>query len=241
MTNEHSKKELTTAAQQSKGQSPKAEYQSSVLSPQSSVLKIGVLALQGDFAEHIAMLHTLGAETVEVRHPEQLAGLDGLVIPGGESTAIGKLAELYGLKGPIAALAQQGLPIYGTCAGMIMLSRDIGDTAALIEGRPQSLFGVMDVKVRRNAFGRAIDSFETAALIPALGEPPFPMVFIRAPYIESVGRDVEVLAKLAEEDAPIVAAQQRNLLVSAFHPELTEDTRFHAYFLKMVEEQRGQH
>ncbi len=216
-----------------------AESQTSALSTQRSALRVGVLALQGDFAEHIAMLHKLGAETVEVRHPEQMAGLEGLVIPGGESTAIGKLAELYGLKQPIAALAQQGLPIYGTCAGMIMLSRDIGDTAALIEGRPQSLFGVMDVKVRRNAFGRAIDSFETSALIPALGEPPFPMVFIRAPYIESVGEGVDVLAKLVEQDAPIVAARQRNLLVSAFHPELTEDTRFHAYFLKMIEEQRG--
>ncbi len=218
-----------------------AEPQDSALSTQHSALRVGVLALQGDFAEHIAMLQRLGVATVEVRQPLQLAGIDGLIIPGGESTAIGKLAELYGLKGPIAALAQQGLPIYGTCAGMIMLSRDIGDTAALIEGQPQSLFGVMDVKVRRNAFGRAIDSFETSALIPTLGEPPFPMIFIRAPYIESVGRDVEVLATLAQGDAPIVAARQRNLLVSAFHPELTADTRFHAYFLKMIEEQRGQH
>ena len=231
---------MTTNQSKSKPHVANPENQDSYLMPHASCLKIGVLALQGDFAEHIAMLGRLGAETVEVRQPEQLAGLDGLVIPGGESTAIGKLAELYGLKGPIAALAQHGLPIYGTCAGMIMLSRDIGNSSALIEGQPQSLFGVMDVKVRRNAFGRAIDSFETSALIPALGEPPFPMVFIRAPYIESVGKDVEVLAKLTEEDAPIVAARQRNLLVSAFHPELTEDTRFHAYFLKMIEEQRGQ-
>lgn len=214
--------------------------QDTSLMPHASCLKVGVLALQGDFAEHIAMLKRLGAETIEVRHPEQLAGLDGLIIPGGESTAIGKLAELYGLKQPIAMLAQQGLPIYGTCAGMIMLSRDIGDTAAIIEGQRQSLFGVMDVKVKRNAFGRAIDSFETSAFIPALGEPPFPMVFIRAPYIESVGAGVEVLAKLDEESAPIVAAQQRNLLVSAFHPELTDDTRFHEYFLKMMNGQRGQ-
>ncbi len=230
---------MTTNHSSGKVQAAKTQPADSYLIPHASCLKVGVLALQGDFAEHIAMLRTLGAETVEVRHPTQLAGLDGLIIPGGESTAIGKLAELYGLKQPITALAQEGLPIYGTCAGMIMLSRDIGDTAAVIEGKPQSLFGVMDVKVRRNAFGRAIDSFETSALIPALGEPPFPLVFIRAPYIESVGKDVEVLARLDEEEAPIVAARQRNLLVSAFHPELTEDTRFHAYFLKMIEEQRG--
>lgn len=217
----------------------KAEQPNSALSPQPSALKVGVLALQGDFAEHSAMLRRLGAEVVAVRQPTQLLGLDGLIIPGGESTAIGRLADLYGLRQPIRKLVQSGLPIYGTCAGMIMLANDIGNTAALMDGQPQSLFGVMDVQVRRNAFGRAVDSFETAELIPALGQPPFPMVFIRAPFIAGVGKGVEVLARLSDARAEIVAARQHNMLVSAFHPELTDDTRFHQYFLNMISEREA--
>src|SRR5215210_1350416 len=189
-------------------------------------MKIGVLALQGAFREHIEALHKLGAETVEVRLPEQLEGLDGLIIPGGESTAIGKLAVKYGLQEAIQQYAQAGMPVYGTCAGMILLSRDVG--------REQPLLGVMDVKVERNAFGRQLDSFETDLDIPVLGGEKFPGVFIRAPKMESVGDGVEVLAKLP--DGTPVAAQQDNMLVTAFHPELTDDLRFHRYFLALVSE-----
>src|SRR6266540_3712878 len=150
-------------------------------------MKIGVLALQGAFREHIEALHKLGVEAVEVRLPEQLYDLDGLIIPGGESTAIGKLAVKYGLQEAIRRYAEMGKPVYGTCAGMILLSSDVG--------RDQPLLGVMDVKVERNAFGRQLDSFETSIDIPALGEEPCPGVFIRAPKIESVGEGVQVLAK----------------------------------------------
>jgi 5'-phosphate synthase pdxT subunit len=188
-------------------------------------MKIGVLALQGAFREHIEALHKLGVEAVEVRLPEQLEGLDGLIIPGGESTAIGKLAVKYGLQEAIQRYAQQGNPVYGTCAGMILLSKDVG--------RDQPLLGVMDVKVERNAFGRQLDSFETDLDIPALGDEPFPAVFIRAPKIESVSDGVEVLARLP--DGAPVAAREGNMIVTAFHPELTDDLRFHRYFLAMVE------
>jgi len=188
-------------------------------------MKIGVLALQGAFREHIEALQKLGAETIEVRLPEQLDDLDGLIIPGGESTAIGKLAVKYGLQEAIQRYSEMGRPVYGTCAGMILLSRDVGED--------QPLLGVMDLKVERNAFGRQLDSFETGLDIPSLGEEPFPGVFIRAPKIESVGEDVQVLAKLA--DGTPVAAKQDNMLVTAFHPELTDDLRFHRYFLAMVE------
>ena len=192
------------------------------------MMKIGVLALQGAFREHIEALQKLGAETVEVRLPEQLEGLDGLIIPGGESTAIGKLAVKYGLLEAIRRYAQAGKPVYGTCAGMILLSRDVG--------RDQPLLGVMDVTVERNAFGRQLDSFETNLDIPALGDETFPAVFIRAPKIESVGDGVKVLAKLP--DGTPVAAQQDKMLVTAFHPELTDDLRFHRYFLAVVEAAR---
>src|SRR3954468_20831874 len=175
-------------------------------------MKIGVLALQGAFREHIEALRKLGAEAVEVRLPEQLEGLDGLIIPGGESTAIGKLAVKYGLQEAIRRYAEEGNPVYGTCAGMILLSRDVG--------RDQPLLGVMNVKVERNAFGRQLDSFETDLDIPALGKEPFPAVFIRAPKIESVGDGVKVLARLP--DGTPVAAQQNNMIVTAFHPELAD-------------------
>jgi 5'-phosphate synthase pdxT subunit len=188
-------------------------------------MNIGVLALQGAFREHIEALHRLGVEAVEVRLPEQLEGLDGLIIPGGESTAIGKLAVKYGLQEAIRRYVSAGKPVYGTCAGMIMLSKDVG--------MDQPLFGLMDIKVERNAFGRQLDSFETGLEIPALGDKPFPGVFIRAPRIEDVGNSVQVLAKL--EDGTPVAAQEGNIIVTAFHPELTDDLRFHRYFLALVE------
>src|SRR5947207_10009190 len=176
-------------------------------------MKIGVLALQGAFREHIEVLRKLGAEAVEVRLPKQLEGLDGLIIPGGESTAIGKLAVKYGLQEAIRRYAQAGKPVYGTCAGMILLSRDVG--------RDQPLLGVMDVKVERNAFGRQLDSFETDLDIPALGEEPFPAVFIRAPKLESVGKDVQVLASLP--DGSPVAARQGNMVVTYYPPEVQDD------------------
>ena len=187
-------------------------------------MRVGVLALQGAFREHIEALRRLGAETVEVRLPEQLEGLDGLIIPGGESTAIGKLAVKYGLQQAIRQFAATGNPVYGSCAGMILLSNDVG--------RDQPLLDLMDVKVERNAFGRQLDSFETELVVPALGEERFPAIFIRAPKIESVGEGVEVLAKL--EDGTPVAARQGNMLVTAFHPELSGDLRFHKYFLDMI-------
>ena len=187
-------------------------------------MKIGVLALQGAFVEHEQILRRLGAEPVEVRLPEHLQGLDGLIIPGGESTTIGKLAVEYGLIEPLRAFAQQR-PTWGTCAGLIFLAKDIG-----IEHQP--ILGVMDVKVNRNAFGRQIDSFEVDIPVRGLGEAPFHAVFIRAPLVEEVHADVEVLATLA--DGRIVAVQQRHLLGTAFHPELTDDPRFHQRFLDLV-------
>ncbi|MCX7841091.1 MAG: pyridoxal 5'-phosphate synthase glutaminase subunit PdxT [Anaerolineae bacterium] len=187
-------------------------------------MKIGVLALQGAFIEHIKVLRSLGVEAVEIRKPEQLNDLDGLIIPGGESTTFGKLAVTYGLIEPIRAMCVAGKPVWGTCAGMIFLAKDIG--------RDQPLIGVMDVKVKRNAFGRQVDSFETDLDVPVL-EPraPFHAIFIRAPLIERVGQGVEVLARL--DDGTIVAARQGNLLATSFHPELTQDTRFHRYFLNL--------
>ena len=188
-------------------------------------MKIGVLASQGAFAEHIAMLRQLGVEAVPVRLPRELKGLDGLIIPGGESTSIGRLALAYDLVGRIKDLAKGGLPIFGTCAGMILLARKNSDAY------PEPL-ELMDMTVRRNAFGRQTESFETELLIPVLGDKPFPGVFIRAPLIERVIGKVEILAKLA--DGSPVAARQNNLLASAFHPELTDDLRFHQYFLEIV-------
>jgi len=194
--------------------------------------RFGVLALQGAFIEHVQMLRSLGVEATEVRLPGQLQGLDGLIIPGGESTTIGKLAVAYGLMEPMRQMAEQGLPVWGTCAGMILLARDVGHN--------QPLIGVMDISVKRNAFGRQVDSFETDLQVPALDAVsqveergrPFRAVFIRAPYIESVGRGVESIAHLSE--GPIVAARQGCLLATAFHPELSSDTRFHRFFLSLA-------
>jgi 5'-phosphate synthase pdxT subunit len=169
-------------------------------------MRIGVLALQGDFREHSAMLRRLGAEPVEVRRAEQLEGLDGLIIPGGESTAIGKLLVSYNLLEPLRDLIGQGKPVWGTCAGMILLSKDLG-------GLQQPLIGALDVKVERNAFGRQLDSFETDIPMPEVSDEPVHAVFIRAPLVEAVGKDVDVLGKL--EDGTIVAVRQDNILVTA--------------------------
>jgi 5'-phosphate synthase pdxT subunit len=188
-------------------------------------MKIGVLASQGAFAEHIAKLYRLEVEAIPVRLPEELAGLDGLIIPGGESTSIGRLMQDYRLTSKISELAKKGLPILGTCAGMILLAKENSNAY------PEPL-GLMDITVRRNAFGRQTESFETELLIPVLGEKPFPGVFIRAPLIEKVNGKVEVVARLT--DGTIVAARQGKLVALAFHPELTDDLRFHQYFLDIV-------
>jgi pyridoxal 5'-phosphate synthase pdxT subunit len=192
-------------------------------------MKIGVLALQGDFAEHISMLKRLGVETVEVRLPEHLKGLDGLIIPGGVSTTIGKLAVAYHLMDALKEFGQRHA-IWGTCAGAIFLSKDVS--------RDQPLLGLMDIKVERNAFGRQVDSFEEDLDVPELkqatnSDEDYHAVFIRAPIIESVAGDAKVLASVP--DGRIVAAQQGHLLATSFHPELTNDTRFHEYFLSLVD------
>jgi 5'-phosphate synthase pdxT subunit len=191
--------------------------------------KVGVLALQGDVAEHQAMLARSGVEPVAVKRAEQLDQVEGLIIPGGESTTIGKLLRRYGLLDPLRERTRKGFPIYGTCAGMILLADEIEDAAV-----DQPAIGGMHITVRRNAFGRQRESFETDLRVPALGEEPLHAVFIRAPSIEQVGEGVEVLATLS--DGRTVAARQGNLLVTSFHPELTEDTRMHRYFVDMVEE-----
>ena len=188
-------------------------------------MKIGVLALQGAFIEHVGVLQRLGAESFPVRLPEELDGLDGLVIPGGESTTISKLMLEFGLMQPVRRLGQEGLPILGTCAGMILLASEVS-------GSRIETLGLMDIGVKRNAFGRQVDSFETDLNLPALGGEPFRAVFIRAPAVEEVGLRVEVLAKLP--DGVVVAARQGELLTAAFHPELTDDPRFHRYFLDIV-------
>ena len=194
-------------------------------------MKIGVLALQGDFIEHIHILKSLGVEAVQVRKPEQLADLDGLIIPGGESTTFGKLAAEFGLIEPLRVFCNAGKPVWGTCAGMIFLAKDVG--------RKQPVLGLMDVTVKRNAFGRQVDSFEQDLDVPAISATEngqarsFHAIFIRAPLLESVGKGVEVLAKL--DDSTIVAARQGNLMATSFHPELTPDTRFHRYFLEHVQ------
>jgi len=188
-------------------------------------MKIGVLASQGAFIEHIKTLNKLDIEAVPVRLPGELKGLDGLIFPGGESTTISRLMASYKLVDEIAALAKDGMPVFGTCAGMILMAREIS-------GNTTQSLGLMDITVKRNAFGRQVDSFETQLKIPVLGEKPFPAVFIRAPIIESYAEDVEVLARL-DDDTP-VAARQGKMLGAAFHPELTDDLRFHEYFLKMA-------
>ena len=186
--------------------------------------KIGVLALQGAFIEHEKMLRDLGAETAQVRMPDQLADLDGLIIPGGESTTIGKLAIQYGLMEPLKTFAADK-PTWGTCAGMIFLAKELGHNQ-------QPILGLMDITVDRNAFGRQIDSFEANLNITGIEGDPLHAVFIRAPIATAIGEGVQALCEL--EDSRIVAAQQGHLLATAFHPELTNDSRLHAYFLNMV-------
>jgi 5'-phosphate synthase pdxT subunit len=190
-------------------------------------VRIGVLALQGDFAEHGQALARLGVEAVEVRLPADLQGADGLIIPGGESTTIGLLAERYGLAAAIKAFAGSGRAVWGTCAGMILLAAEALDGAA---GQP--LLGLMDVTVRRNAFGRQRESFETELTVPAVSEAPIPVVFIRAPLVERVGPGVEVLARMA--DNRVVAVRQGNILATAFHPELTRESAFHRFFVALA-------
>lgn len=196
-------------------------------------MKVGVLALQGAFIEHEKKLHALGIETVQVRLPAQLDGLDGLIIPGGESTVIGKLAAEYKLIEPLREFAS-ARPTWGTCAGMIFLARDIGNDR-------QPILGVMDITVNRNAFGRQIDSFEQALPVSVLDDAPFNAVFIRAPLVTAVDADaappVQILSTLP--DGRIVAVQQGHLLATAFHPELTDDLRLHAYFAQMVREEQS--
>jgi pyridoxal 5'-phosphate synthase pdxT subunit len=188
-------------------------------------MRIGVLALQGAFIEHIEVLHKLEVEAIPVRLPAALAGLDGLILPGGESTTISRLMDEYGLTGEIRKLGEEGLPIMGTCAGMILLAARIADSDI-------TPFSLIDITVRRNAFGRQQESFEAALAVPVLGKKTFPAVFIRAPLIEKVNGKVEVLARL--DDGTAVAARQGKLVVSAFHPELSDDARFHRYFLDIV-------
>jgi 5'-phosphate synthase pdxT subunit len=192
------------------------------------IMKIGVLALQGAFIEHQQVLKKIGAETVQVRLPEQLHDLQGLIIPGGESTTIGKMAVAYGLMDALREFGKH-TPIWGTCAGAIFLAKHIG--------LDQPLLGLMDITVERNAFGRQVDSFETDLSIPCIGSfngynGPFHAVFIRAPLITAVGNGVEVLSRLA--DNRIVAARQGHFLATSFHPELTGDSRFHRYFLELI-------
>jgi 5'-phosphate synthase pdxT subunit len=185
-------------------------------------MRVGVLALQGDFIEHAHMLRRMGHEPVEVRLPQHLAGLDALIMPGGESTTFGKLAVRWGLIEPIREFALRGMPVWGTCAGLILLAKDVG--------RDQPTLGLMDVKIERNAFGRQIDSFIAPLKIEGMAGDPFEGVFIRAPLIVSAGPGVQVLCRL--DDGAIVAARQDNLLGTSFHPELTRDPRVHQMFLE---------
>jgi len=197
-----------------------------------SPVTIGVLALQGAVAEHVATLRRLGVQTVEVRLPRQLDGLDGLIIPGGESTTIGKLATTYNLRDRLRSFVAAGYPVYGTCAGLIMLAD------RLDQGQDHPLLGGMDMTVRRNAFGRQGQSFEQSLPITDLGSgTPFRAIFIRAPLITAVGPGVDVLAQLP--GGGIVAARQGNLLATAFHPELSDDSRLHALFLEMCRRHGG--
>ena len=188
-------------------------------------MKIGVLAVQGDFAEHLAALRKLGVDGQQVRLPEHLKGMDGLIIPGGESTTLGRLMSIYHLREPIEQMARQGKSIWGTCAGMIMMAHEI------TEEDPVPL-QLMDIGVRRNAFGRQVDSFEQDLEVAGFDHGPFHGIFIRSPVINRVGRDVKVLAALSE-DQP-VAVKQGCMLATAFHPELTSDARFHRLFLDLI-------
>jgi 5'-phosphate synthase pdxT subunit len=193
-------------------------------------MRVGVLALQGTFIEHIDLLQQLGVEASPIRLPHELDTLDGLIIPGGESTTMLRLMKSFGLIEPIKRMAEQGLPMWGTCAGMILLARRVSNYQ-------METLGLMDVKVRRNAFGSQTDSFEVDLAIPPTGEERFHAVFIRAPVIEETAAGVEILARLP--DGTIVAAKQNLLLACAFHPEFTDDLRVHSYFLNMISQRQS--
>ena len=190
-------------------------------------MKIGVLAVQGAFIEHVRLLRGIGVEPVEVRLPEQLDGLSGLILPGGESTTMRKLVDRWGLRQPIMDLADSGAPLFGTCAGMILLAREIA-------GGEEPVLPLLDVSVERNAFGRQLESFEADLTVPVLGDGPVHGVFIRAPIVERVGPDVDVLARL--DDGRVVAVRERNIIATAFHPELAGETRFHRLVCTMAAE-----
>jgi len=191
-------------------------------------LRIGVLALQGDFEAHLKMLAELGVEAKAIRLPRQIEDLDGIIIPGGESTTIGKLMVLYGFDKVLQQKVREGFPIWGTCAGLILLARETDNALA---GQP--LLASMHIRVRRNAFGSQRESFETDLSVPVLGEAPFHAFFIRGPAVEEVGPGVETLATL--DDGTIVAVREGTLLGTAFHPEVSGDPRFHHYFLRIVQ------
>jgi 5'-phosphate synthase pdxT subunit len=199
--------------------------------------RVGVLALQGDVREHVRALRAAGADPVPVRRPDELAGLDGLVLPGGESTTIGRLLERFEVLEPLRALVRSGLPVYGSCAGMILLAREVRD------GRPeQQTVGGLDVAVRRNAFGSQVESFETDLPLTGVDGGPVHGVFIRAPWVEDTGDDVEVLARVPDglpAAGRVVAVRQGPVLATSFHPELTGDGRVHALFVEMVQEARA--
>lgn len=189
-------------------------------------IKVGILALQGDFREHAEMLQKIGTETILIKLPKHLKSVDRLIIPGGESTTIGKLLALYGLLDPIRKRTQEGMPIWGTCAGAILMAKHIAD------GLPnQNSLKLMDITVRRNAFGSQLDSFEANLKIKQIGTVPFHVIFIRAPILESPGSNIEILAKIDQKK--IVAVKQGKMLATCFHPELTNDRRFHEYFLSL--------
>jgi len=190
-------------------------------------VRIGVLALQGAFAEHVSVLRGIGAAAVEIRLPGQLDDVDGLIIPGGESTTMRRLIDRWGLRDPILGLIERGAPVLGTCAGMIVLAREI-------DGDEPPVLPVLDVTVERNAFGRQLDSFETELEVPVLGSQPVHAVFIRAPVIGRVGPGVDVMARL--DDRRIVAVRERNVIATSFHPELAGETRFHRLLTTMASE-----
>ena len=192
---------------------------------------VGVLALQGDVAEHVRHLESVGARAVAVRRRSELDGVDGLILPGGESTAMSRLLDVYDMYEPVAERISGGMPVYGSCAGMILLASVVLDTRA-----DATWFSAIDMTVRRNAFGRQVDSFEADLVVDALGADPVRTVFIRAPWVETVRPDVEVLARVRASDGHdhVVAVRQGNALATSFHPEVTDDVRVHRYFLDMV-------
>jgi 5'-phosphate synthase pdxT subunit len=190
-------------------------------------MRIGVLALQGDFREHLQTLDAIGVDGVAVRLPSDLDGVSGLILPGGESTTMRRLIERWGLREPILELAQRGAPLFGTCAGMIVLAREIA-------GGEAPILPLLDVTVQRNAFGRQLDSFEADLPVPVLGDKPVHGVFIRAPIVDRTGPGVDILARL--DDGRVVAVRERNLIATAFHPELAGETRFHRLLATMASE-----